>query len=332
MKAILLAAALLLAACGGKQGHPRVRIANVGNGLQTWCMPITLADSLGYYKDEGLDVRIENLPSSSKALEALVGESTDVAGIVYSQTIEMAAHGRRLRSIVVINRGSSNTLVIAPHAAANVHRAEDLRGKLIGVPAAGAATHQWAKYYLGRHGLQPDDFRAVSIGMGASAIAAFESGRVDAAVLAGGDHLRLLRLHPGVRILMDSSTPEGMREGWGSESFAGGTLSARQEWLDRNAEAARKLARAVNRAREWALAHKPEEIRARLPESFRSQDEVLDCRIIDWGRSMYTPDGRMPEGAPEALKRYLDATLENVRSAKIDLAATWTNEFLEGGK
>ena len=323
---------LLLAACGRKPEHQQVRIANVGNGLQTWCMPITLADSLGFYKDEGLDVRMETLPSGSKALEALLGGSADVTGIMYFHTIELAAQGRQVRSIFVISQRMDTVMVISSHAAGYVRRAEDLKGKLIGVSSPGSNTHQWAKFYLGRHGLKPEDFRAVGIGLTVSAVAAIEAGRVDAASLGGGEHFVLMQRQPGTRILVDSSTPEGMRDSYGSEAFAGGTLSARQEWLDRNPENARKLARAVGRALRWAMTHKPEEIRAALPESFRSQDAVLDCQIIDWGRAKYTSDGRMPEGAPEALKRYLDATLDNVRNAKIDLAATWTNEYLQESK
>ena len=332
MKGVLLAVVVLLAGCGGKPEHPRVRIANVGNGLQTWCMPISLAESLGYYKDEGLDVKIENLPSGPKALEAVMGGSADAAGMMYFHVIEMAARGQRLRSIFVVSRSASTVLVIAPHATGGIHRAEDLKGKLIGISSPGSSTDLWVRHYLGLRGLKPDDFRTVSVGLGASALAAIETGRVDAVSLGGGDHFVLLRRQPGARILTDASTPEGMRDSYGSDAYAGGTLSARQDWLDQNQESARKLARAVNRALQWARTHKPEEIRARLPEAFRSQDAVLDCQIIDWGRAMYTPDGRMPEGAPKTLKRYLDATLDNVRNAKIDLAATWTNEFLGDGK
>lgn len=286
MRATLCAAMALLAACGRTSSRPQIRIANVGNGLQTWCLPIPLADSLGYYKDEGLNVIVENLPSSPKALEALVGGSADAAGVLYYQAIEMAAQGQRLRSIVVVNRRMSNVMAVAPRMAGVIRRVEDLKGKLIGVSSPGSSGHQWAKYYLSLHGLKPDDFRAVGIGLGASAIAAMEAGRVDAAVMAGGDHLRLLRRQPGAQILMDSSTVKGMRESYSSEAYAGGTLLARQEWLDRNPEVARKLARAVNKARQWVLTHQPEEIRAALPETLRSPDVLLDCQIIDWGRAM----------------------------------------------
>jgi hypothetical protein len=47
---------------------------------------------------------------------------------------------------------------------------------------------------------------------------------------------------------------------------------------------------------------------------------------------MFTPDGAMPKGAPEALKRFLDVTVDKVRDSKIDLSATWTNEFLPESK
>jgi hypothetical protein len=61
-----------------------------------------------------------------------------------------------------------------------------------------------------------------------------------------------------------------------------------------------------------------------MPESFRSQDAATDIEMIRWGRSAYTTDGTMPEGGPEAVKHFLDATIDKVRDSKIDLAATWT--------
>lgn len=44
---------------------------------------------------------------------------------------------------------------------------------------------------------------------------------------------------------------------------------------------------------------------------------------------LLTPDGRMPAGAAEAMYRMLAGSLESVKNAKIDLAATWTDEYLE---
>jgi NitT/TauT family transport system substrate-binding protein len=123
-----------------------------------------------------------------------------------------------------------------------------------------------------------------------------------------------------------------MGEVFGGDFFAGQTLSAKQEWLDRNPDVARQLVRAVMHALAWISTHTPEEIRARLPALSRSEDAAVDIQIIHWGLPALTTDGAMPLGAPEAVKRYLDATVDSVRNAKVDLAATWTNEFLPGSK
>ena len=307
-------------------------LAVAGTGLQMYSLPITLAHSLGYYREEGINVELENVASLPKMLQALIGGSVDVAGLSYLQNIQMAAEGQRTRSFFVSTRRAGTVIAVSPAATERIRRAEDLRGALIGVASAGAVTHLFTNYYLGKHGVRPSEFRTASIGMGGSAIAAIESGRVDAACLAGGDHFRLLQRHPKLRILVDTSTPEAMREIYGGDMYATGTLSAKQDWLDRNPDSARRLARAGQRALQWLATHTPEEIRAKLPEGFRSEDEAIDLQIIRWGMATYTADGRMPKGAPETAKRFLDATVESVRDAKIDLAATWTDEFLPEAK
>ena len=331
MKPLLLLS-LLLASCGNKSANPKVRIGNIGAGLQTYVMPVSLAAALGYFTDEGLDVTIENLPSSAKVMQALLGGSVDVAGVVYTQVIQIAAEGQHVRSFFVVNRRPSNVIVVSPAATQRIHRVEDLKGTLIGVTSPGSAGHLWTNYYLAAHGLPPSAFTAIGIGTGASAIAAVEAGRVDAGSLNGGDHFQLLRRHPNLRVLVDASTREGLQESYGSQAFAGGTLSAKQAWLDRNPDIARRLTRALLRTLQWVATHQPQEIRELLPAGFRSPDPAIDLEIIRWGIAAYTADGAMPPGAPEAMKKMLDATVENVRNAKIDRNATWTNEFLPTAK
>ena len=328
----LLMLCLLLAGCASKPERPRVRIAIPGTGLQTFVLPIVLARELGYYNDEGLDVAIENVPSSVKVLQALIGGSIDVAGLTYSFDIQMAAEGQRVRSFFVVNNRDSKVMIVAPSANNRIHRIEDLKGSLVGASAAGTTAQLWVSYLLGKHGFKQSEYSTVAIGIGAPAFAAIEDGRVAAAALAGGDHFHLLKRHPDLRILADNSTVEGMRNTYGADFFAGGTLTAKQDWLDRNPQTARQLAKALVRTHQWILTHTAEEIREKLPEAFRSLDADVDIKILRWSLPMFTTDGRMPKGSPEAWKRFLDATVESVRMAKIDLAATWTNEYLPESK
>ena len=323
MKPLLLATcALLLASCTSKSNKIPVRL---GTGMQTQQIPFALAQSLGFFSDEGLAVSIETLSTNGKTAQALVGGSVDVAAIAYSQIIHLAAEGLSLRSFFFSVRRNSTVIVTT---SAKIRRAEDLKGVKIGIPSTGAAVLPFLNYYLLQHGVQPSEAATIPIGIAASAVAAIEAGRVDAAAVAGGDHLRLQRRIPALRILVDGSTPEGLRELFASDAYVTGALSARREWLDQNPDTARRLARALARTLQWIATHKPEEIREKLPASFRSDDPALDLEIIRWGLDGYTPDGRMPAGAPEAMKRFLDTVYDNVRNAKIDLNATWTNDFL----
>ncbi len=331
MKPLLLLS-LLLASCANRSANPKVRIAIAGTGLQIYSMPFTLAQTLGHYREEGVEVELEHLPSLPKSLQALIGGSVDVAGLAYLQNIQIAAEGQHIRSFFLTTRRAGHMLIVSPAATSRIQRAEDLKGALIGVVSPGSVTHLFTNFYLAQHGLQPSDFRTASIGLGASALAAVESGRVDAASISGGDHLHLLRRHPNLRILVDASTPQGMQDIYGADTYAGGTLSAKQEWLDRNPDAARRLSRALRRTLTWISTHQPAEIRDKLPDHLRTQDPSLDLEIIRWGLASFTSDGAMPNGAPEIVKRFLDATIENVRNAKIDLNATWTNDFLPAAK
>lgn len=45
-------------------------------------MPISLANSPGNLRDEGVDVEADNLPSVVKTKQALVGGKVDVAAII----------------------------------------------------------------------------------------------------------------------------------------------------------------------------------------------------------------------------------------------------------
>ena len=326
MKPLLLALTLLLATCANKSANPNVRIAIVGTGLQTSVIPLFLADSLGFYKDEGLDVTIENLASNEKSMQALVGGSVDVAAASFSQLLYLSAEGQHVRSFFVGVRRNSFVLIVAPSANARIQRPEDLKGAVIGT--IGATGLPFLNHYMAAHGILTTEFSAVTIGVGQSAIAAIESGRIAAANVAGGDHIRLLQRHPNLRILVDSSTSPGMIETFGSEAYAAGTLAAKQSWLDNNPDTARRLARASHRALQWIATHTPEQIREQFPPSFRSPDAAVDLDIIRWASPGFTPDGRMPNGAPEAWKRHLGTLAENIRNAKFDLNATWTNEFL----
>ena len=108
----------------------RVRIA-VGGLNQLIYLPTTLARELGFYREEGLDVELQDHAGGSKALQAMVGGSADVVSGFYDHTIQMAAEGREFVAFVTILRYPGLVLVTSPRT--SVTKIEDLKGKVAGV-------------------------------------------------------------------------------------------------------------------------------------------------------------------------------------------------------
>ncbi|WP_449584303.1 ABC transporter substrate-binding protein, partial [Pseudomonas aeruginosa] len=66
-------------------------------------LPATLAQRLGYFRDEGLDVELLSQPASVDAeSELLTGFAQGVVGF-YDHTIDLQAKGKEVRAIVVFS-------------------------------------------------------------------------------------------------------------------------------------------------------------------------------------------------------------------------------------
>lgn len=77
-----------------------VKIAVGGKALYYY-LPISIAESLGYFKDEGLDVEIIDFQGGSRSLQAVVGGSADVVSGAFEHTLSMQARGQAMQAFVL---------------------------------------------------------------------------------------------------------------------------------------------------------------------------------------------------------------------------------------
>ena len=88
---------------GAREEPHRVR-----GWLQTalYYLPLTIADTdrLGYFKAEGLDVRISDLAGGAKSIQALLGGSADVVTGAYDHTIQMQAKHQPVVAVTDLGR------------------------------------------------------------------------------------------------------------------------------------------------------------------------------------------------------------------------------------
>jgi len=318
---------LILAGCTAKQtsGVLPVRLAVGGQG-QLIYLSATLAQELGFYKDEGLAVSIQDYPGGAKSLESLLGGSADVVCGFYDHAIQMAAQGKDVRAFVSILRYPG---LVAVSGSPSVARIEDLKGKVVGVSAAGSSTQMFLNYLLVTHGMKPADVSVASVGLGATAIAAVTRGKVDAAIMTDPGIDLVRKQLPSAKILADTRTADGVRAIFGMDIYPSTVLYSTAGWLGQHREEAARMARALRKTVDWMRAHSPEEIRSRQPAQFHTDDEASDLDALRSMQAMLSPDGRMTPESTAMVRKVLDVSLDSVRAASIDLTKTYTNEFVE---
>jgi NitT/TauT family transport system substrate-binding protein len=310
-------------------GGAKVRLA-VGGMNQMVYLPTTLAEQLGFYKEEGLDVELQDFAGGAKSLQALVGGSADVVSGFYDHTIQMAAEGRELVAFVTMLRFPGLVLVTSPQSAASVTTVEQLKGHIVGVTTAGSSSHMLVTYLLQRHQVPVDSVSITAIGSAATAIAAVERGKVDAGMVADPAFTLITKRNPSVRVLADFRTAEGVKAAIDAHTYPASVLYAPRAWVDANRDTTQRLARAMTRTLQWMHAHTPDEIANRAPKEFRGDDDALYVEAIKNSMPMFSPDGVMDADGAQAVRTLLAGSMEKVRNASIDLSKTYTNDFIPG--
>jgi NitT/TauT family transport system substrate-binding protein len=293
-------------------------------------LPTTLAQELGFYRDEGLDVELQDFAGGAKALQALVGGSADVVSGFYDHTIQMAAEGKPLVAFVTMLRFPGLVLVTSPQSAAAVTKIEDLRGRIAGVTTAGSSSQMMLTYMLQRHGVAADSVSITAIGSAATAIAAVEHGKVDAGMMADPAFTIVARRNASVRVLADLRTAEGVKEAFGATTYPSSVLYTKADWLGGHRDTTAKLARAITRTLAWMHAHTPQEVADKTPKTFRGEDDALYVEALRSSMPMFSPDGAMAADGAEEVRVLLSGSMDNVRRTSIDISKTFTNEFVNG--
>ncbi|WP_414170578.1 ABC transporter substrate-binding protein [Streptoverticillium reticulum] len=331
---LALAAALALAACQSSSadqtdGRTKVVLGIGGRSLLPY-LPTTLAERLGHYKDEGLDVHLQDFKGGSKALQALQGGSIDAVSGYYDHTVQMQAKGKDVRAFVNMLRTPSLVLAVSPKSDRTIGSVKDLKGAKVGITAPGSSTDFFLKYLLVKNGLRVDDASVQAVGGEAGAVAAMESGRIDAAVMVD-PAVSLLQQKLGggeLRLLADTRSPKGTEQIFGVKSYPAAVFYADGSWLQRNPDTARKLTRAMTRTLRWIQEHSAAEIAQKMPEAYAAGSVNVYREAIDRAKPGYSPDGLINKAGAQAAAELQKSFSPEVSSKDIDISRTYTNEFV----
>ncbi|MDE2625889.1 MAG: ABC transporter substrate-binding protein [Burkholderiales bacterium] len=305
---------------------PKLTLAVGGKNL-LYYLPLTIAESLGYFKAEGLELTIADFAGGSRALQALIGGSADVVSGAFEHTISMQVKGQPLRAFVLQGRAPQIVLGINPKTLPHYKSVADLKGKKLGVTAPGSSTNVLANFVLAKAGLKPGDVAIIGVGAGSGAVAAMRSGQIDA--ISNLDPVITLLLRSGdLKIVSDTRVVAESDKIFGGPMPAG-CLYATQGFIDKNPATAQALANAIVRADQWIQHAGASEIIKVVPESYLLGDRAVYVDAYLSAKGALSGDGLFPAAGAETARRALASIDPEIASARIDLAALYTNEFAQ---
>lgn len=322
------AASLLAGAPAQAQAleKPQLTLAVGGKNL-LYYLPLTIAEQLGYFKAEGLEVKIVDFAGGSQALRALVGGSADVVSGAFEHTVNMQPKGQKLRAIVLMGRAPQIVLGINPKSMASFKTVADLKGKKIGVTAPGSSTNVMANFVLAKAGLKPSDVSIIGVGAGNGAVAAMRSGQVDA--IANLDPvISLLARSNDIRIISDTRVVAEAERVFGGPMPAA-CLYVPQAFVDKHPRTAQALANAIVRANQWIQKAGAGDIIKAVPESYLLGDRAVYIDAFLAAKGALSPDGLFPDKGAETALRALASIDAEIGKATIDLKAVYTNDFVK---
>ncbi len=318
---VALIAALTACSKPPESAVVNIRMA-VGGQAQFIYLPLTLANQLGYFRDEGLNVTISDLKGGSEALAALLGQSVDMVTGFYEHTIRTQVQGKRLQMIVLFDRFPGMVLMVGKSHVAQVHSIKDLAGHPVGITAPGSSTDEMLKMILKGNGLRADDVPVVTAGT-TTMVAALEQDRVWAGITV--DPLATKLQKDGTAFpIYDTRTEQGTKDVFGGPWPAGG-IYASMDFIEKNPETVRKITRAAIRTLEYIQNHSAEDIAAQMPESFLAGGRDQYVESLKANLAMFSGDGTMPSEGPANVLKTLGLLDANISESAVDLKVTFRN-------
>jgi NitT/TauT family transport system substrate-binding protein len=325
--AVLGAALAALAMSGfsaSAQAPEKTKIVlGVGGKALLYYLPLTIAEQKGFFKEQGLDVEIQDFAGGSRSLQALIGGSVDVVTGAYEHTIRMQAKGQDVRAVIELGRFPA--IAVAVKKGVKWDGPADFKGMKIGVTAPGSSTNMLMNFIMAKSGLSPSDAAYIGIGSAQSALAAIQKGEIQA-ISHLEPVLSFLERTGDVRIVYDTRTEEGTRALFGGSNPAA-VLYLKADFAEKNPRTTQALVNAFYKTLVWLKTATPADIAATVPEQYLLGDKELYMLAAKNSQPSYSQTGLIPREGMQSTFDMLVKFDPEMKDAQVDLAKTFDDRF-----
>lgn len=324
---------LILSACGNTTSSPggatKEHISIMVGGLSKQIyLPNMLAKQLGYFDQAGLDVTLIDEASGQSSEDAVLANQVQAGSGSYNHTIELQAAGKHMECVVQLDVAPGEAEVVSAKSASQIHSIKDLKGKNLGVTELGSGTQTLTVALLHQVGIAPEEVHFIPVGAGDTFIAAMQQGRIDAGMTTEPTISRVLSTRAG-SVLADLRTPQSTQAALGGP-YPFICVFMNNDYVTAHKDVTQKLVSAYVKTLQWIHTHTAAEIAAKMPTDYYAGNKDLYVTALQNQLSIFSPDGKMPDGGPQAVLNIENQTNKDVQNKQINLNATYTNDFANG--
>ena len=313
----------------GAEAATKIRTTIPANAL--FFVPQFLAQSRGFFADEGLDVETITTNGDGPDVDALISGSVEFTISTPNRLMTTYQQGKRLLAVMTVMDRMGIQCFMNKETAEAVHLSEartpeakfaKLKGLVIAGTRPGAFTYLLAIDYLKRAGLKPqDDAKVIGIGTGPAMIAAVENKQAN--VGCYGSPVIEAAVARGKSVWFINNTRGEDRH---YNDFMFQVVYARPDFVAQKPEIVRAYVRALLRATDWLLTAPDTDLLTELKRQFSGLDDQTLLAAFHNVAASYSKTGRFSESSFGAAAQFLRDT--DMLKGDIPWTAVTTNDYL----
>ncbi|RDJ20633.1 ABC transporter substrate-binding protein [Bosea caraganae] len=297
-------------------------------------LPYYVAVGAGYFEREGIKPELVVLNGGPLAMAAILSGDADVMGSGIHLNIEAQMRKQDVKAFAALVTHVPSQLIIQGDIAKKAgiteqtpiaERLKLLKGLRIGITGVGSSTDKFLRSMLNFVKIDPErDVTIVPMGTAAPLLAAFSQKRIDAYVFSSPTaETGRLKFGGATLVNLGSGEFEPLKD------FLYNCLTARADWLKKNAETTRKIVRATTSALELIQKDPEAAQKAALP-FFDKLDPALYKEAYRQSMSSYPLSPRIDEPGVEA--NYVFEEEAEGKRPNVDPKVLYTNDYIEPAK
>ncbi len=308
----------------------KVSIALAAKG-SLFHLPLVLADQLGFFKQEGLQIEWVECDSGLQAVNTALAGQADVVSGAFEHIIDLQARGLNYRAFVMQGRTPQISLGLSTRRALAMKSVADLKALKIGITSLGSATHWIAQHWMRQSGVLTENVQFVELGANtAQVMEAFRMGTIDALCYTD-PVIHYLEQKGELRILADTRTLSSSQRMFGG-AMVSACLFAKDDFLKKRTEAVQTLTQGILKALNWLKTAGPSDILKMIPSNYWMGDRALYLSALEKVRDSYSIDGSFSRDALETAWRARASRVTTVRANWTALEQSYTNDFVKALK